>query len=66
MEDDPAEPGVGELYVKSPSMFKEYWQRPEVFFFSFIVFVFQYFLRNFSYIHIVAICQSINIHNERK
>lgn len=28
--DDAAIPDVGELYVKSPSLFKEYWRKPEV------------------------------------
>ena len=32
VEDDATVPGVGELHVKSPSMFKEYWQKPEVWF----------------------------------
>ncbi|KAH7288987.1 hypothetical protein KP509_31G052400 [Ceratopteris richardii] len=30
IDDDPAVPGTGELCVKSPSLFKEYWRRPEV------------------------------------
>lgn len=30
VEDDPAVPGVGELYVKSPSLFQEYWRQPQV------------------------------------
>eukprot|EP00250_Pteridium_aquilinum_P019685 c24533_g1_i3 orf=486-2168(-) len=30
VEDDPAVPGVGELCVKSPSLFQEYWRQPKV------------------------------------
>ncbi|KAI5073446.1 hypothetical protein GOP47_0011459 [Adiantum capillus-veneris] len=30
VDDDPAVPGTGELCVKSPSLFQEYWRQPEV------------------------------------
>lgn len=30
VEDDASAPGVGELHVKSPSLFKEYWRQPQV------------------------------------
>lgn len=30
VEDDTSVPGVGELCVKSPSLFKEYWRQPQV------------------------------------
>ncbi|MCO5575735.1 hypothetical protein L7F22_029538 [Adiantum nelumboides] len=30
VDDDPALPGTGELCVKSPSLFQEYWRQPEV------------------------------------
>lgn len=30
VDEDPADPGTGELCIKSPSLFQEYWQQPEV------------------------------------